>query len=87
MEPFGHHHYLTISPSSDLSELYLSSNVHDFGSFLSFYMHLPSADPSDHRVLGSSEVEVQARLLSWGLVSILPLMFCRGFEVESWLRL
>ena len=31
------------------------------------------------------EVEVQARLLSW-LVSILPLMFCRGY-VESKLNL
>ena len=33
------------------------------------------------------EVEVQERFLSWILVSILPLMFCRGYEVESWSRL
>ena len=25
------------------------------------------------------EVEVQARFLSWSLVNILPLMFCRGY--------
>ena len=33
------------------------------------------------------KVEVQARFWSWSLVSILPLMFCWGYEVESWLRL
>ena len=32
------------------------------------------------------EVEVQAGFLSWSLVNILPLMFCRGYEDESWLR-
>ena len=32
------------------------------------------------------EVEVQARFLSSSLVSILPLIFCRGYEVESWSR-
>ena len=31
------------------------------------------------------EVEVQAILKS--LVSISPLMFCRGYEVESWFNL
>tara|TARA_Y100001956_G_scaffold262_1_gene421 strand:+ start:152 stop:337 length:186 start_codon:yes stop_codon:yes gene_type:complete len=30
------------------------------------------------------DVEVQARFLGWRLVNILPLMFCRGYEVESW---
>ena len=30
-----------------------------------------------------SEVEVQAGFLSWSLVNILPLMFCRGYEDES----
>ena len=29
------------------------------------------------------EVEVQTRFLSWSLVSILPLMFCTGYEIES----
>ena len=28
------------------------------------------------------EVEVQARFLSWNLVSIYTLRFCRGYEVE-----
>ena len=32
------------------------------------------------------KLEVQARFLSWSLVNILPLMFCRGYEVESWSR-
>ena len=32
------------------------------------------------------EVEVQARFWSWSLASILLLMFCRGYEVESWSR-
>ena len=26
---------------------------------------------------------VQARFLSWSLVTILPLIFCSGYEVES----
>ena len=29
------------------------------------------------------DVEVQARFLSWSLVTILPLIFCSGYEVES----
>ena len=29
------------------------------------------------------EVEVEAIFLSWSLFSILPLMFFRGFEIES----
>ena len=29
---------------------------------------------------------IQARFWSWSLFSILPLMFCRGNEVESWSR-
>ena len=32
------------------------------------------------------DVEVQARFLGWRLVNILPLMFCRCYEVESWLK-
>ena len=32
------------------------------------------------------EFEVQAWLWSWSLVNILQLMFCRGYEVESWSR-
>ena len=32
------------------------------------------------------DVEVPARFSSWSLVNILPLMFCRGYEVESWSR-
>ena len=32
------------------------------------------------------EVEVQAGFLSWSLINILLLMFCRGYEDESWLR-
>ena len=32
------------------------------------------------------EDEVKARLWSWSLFSISLLVFCRGYEVESWLR-
>ena len=35
------------------------------------------------RFVQGFDVEVQARFLSWSLVNILPLMFCRGYEVES----
>ena len=41
---------------------------------------------SSTRVGQDFEVEVQARFWSWSLFSILPLMFCRGYEVESWSR-
>ena len=33
------------------------------------------------------DVEVQARFLSRSLVSILQLMFVRGYEVESWFEI
>ena len=33
------------------------------------------------------KVEVQTRFLSRSLVSVLQLMFCRGYEVASWSRL
>ena len=35
------------------------------------------------RFVQGFDVEVQARFLSWSLVNILPLMFCRDYEVES----
>ena len=38
----------------------------------------------EHRVGQDFEVEVQARFWSWILFSILLLMVCRGYEVESW---
>ena len=38
------------------------------------------------RVDQDFEFEVQARFWSWSLVNILQLMFCRGYEVESWSR-
>ena len=41
---------------------------------------------AQHKVGQDFEVEVQARFWSWHLFSILPLMFCRGYEVESWSR-
>ena len=34
------------------------------------------------RFVQGFDVEVQARFLSLCLVNILPLMFCRGYEVE-----
>ena len=40
----------------------------------------------EHKVGQDFEVEVQARFWSWSLFSILPLMFCRGYKVESWSR-
>ena len=36
--------------------------------------------------LSAQGFEVKAGFLSWSLVNILPLMFCRGYEDESWLR-
>ena len=38
------------------------------------------------KVCQDVEVKVQARFWSWSLVSILPLMFCAGYDVESWSR-
>ena len=36
--------------------------------------------------LSAQGFEVKAGFLSWSLVNILPLMFCRGYEVEPWSR-
>ena len=36
--------------------------------------------------LSAQGFEVKAGFLSWSLVNILPLMFCRGYEDESWFR-
>ena len=41
----------------------------------------------EHKVGQDFEVEVQARFGSWRLFIILSLMFCRGYEVESWSKL
>ena len=63
----------------------LATVCYRFGS-LRFVLKLNFCSDFEHKVGQDSEVEVQARFWSWSLFIILPLMFCRGYEVESWSR-
>ena len=51
-----------------------------------FCMCLSKLYYTEHKVWSKLWVEVQAIFWSWSLVSILLLMFCRGYEVKSWSR-
>ena len=63
----------------------LATVCYRFGSWR-LVLKLNFCSDFEHKVGQDFEVEVQARFWSWSLFIILPLMFCRGYEVESWSR-
>ena len=71
---------------SKLVEIVTVANVDDedhVGNSLLQIWELMFVQILSTRFVHDFEVEVPARFWSWSLVSILPLMFCRGHEVES----
>ena len=73
-------------PTQNLLKFISVANVDDenrVGNNLMQTWELKFIQTVSTRFVQGFDVEVQARFLSLCLVNILPLMFCRGYEVES----